>query len=89
MSWVRKGSRCHQGYPFREDAGCPPDTCPGSDVYVFENVEGHVECCMCDLAEGAWGRFKAATVPEMVEHLRAHIAAGHHVPVSLLEVGTR
>lgn len=88
MSWVRWGSRCHQGYPFREDTACDPAACPGSDVYVYDSGDG-VVCCECSLREAVdgWsGDHVALNEAAMVEHLKEHIAAGHHVPRSLLLV---
>lgn len=85
MAWIRKGSPCIQ--PHRPEWACGQDPCPGSDVYVFEHTSGGIACCMCDLSESAFGEFRCATATEMVRHLRAHVAAGHHLPSELLDVG--
>ena len=50
-----------------------------SDVYVFENVDGWIECCACNLdskeEDDPWF-FQAATPREMITHLNRHEAAG-------------
>ncbi len=72
MSWVRFGSPCVRD--------CEP--CPGSDVYVFDNTDGYIECCGCLLRPRREFWFK--TEAEMLAHLREHAAAGHHVPAYFL-----
>lgn len=47
-----------------------------ADVYVYDDVRGYLCCCGCWL-DDTW---RYDTAAEMVEHLRLHIAAGHHVP---------
>jgi hypothetical protein len=47
-----------------------------SDVYVFCNVSGYLDCCACSFDEES--RFTSTDA--MIEHLRRHIAAGHTVP---------
>ena len=60
-----------------------------ADVYVYAHVDGGVECCGCAIslaiteAVGACRRFFDARA--LVEHLRAHLAAGHEVPERLLD----
>jgi hypothetical protein len=60
----------------------------GSDVYVFMAVEGWLECCSCWLQPlvpaGLHESFHASSTDEMVTHLRAHTAAGHHVPADVV-----
>jgi hypothetical protein len=52
-----------------------------SDVYVFMAVEGWLECCCCCcLAGRAFSCFEARATADMVDHLKAHTAAGQHVP---------
>lgn len=51
----------------------------GSDVYVFLDVSGHFNCCGCSLDDG-WHDSTDA----IVAHLRAHQAAGHHVPADTI-----
>ncbi len=79
MSWIRFGGTC-EGV----GSACshqPDGECPGSSVYVFDNSDGYVECCACPLVRPSpW--LKSAD--EMYEHLRAHAAAGHHVPMRYL-----
>jgi hypothetical protein len=63
------------------DLACTP--CPGSSVYVYEHVNGQYVCDWCSLRSDD----EDATFPTedaMVEHLRAHVAAGNHVRRSLL-----
>jgi hypothetical protein len=48
----------------------------GSAVYVYDHVDGYIECCQCLFG----GDFKAKDEIEMIAHLRKHQAAGHHVP---------
>lgn len=87
MSWVRFHSECHQGGGFRESrCSAAPGPCPGSDVYVFDNSNGFVECCGCKLP-GKGGSFMCDTEEEMRMHLREHVQAGHHVPMSLYDDG--
>ena len=49
----------------------------GSDVYVYESDRG-LECCGCWLDAEASPYFE--TADEMIDHLRQHLVAGHHVP---------
>lgn len=48
-----------------------------SDVYVFENNGGYIECCGCRLVRPDP---MVNTVEEMLQHLEQHRAAGHKVP---------
>lgn len=48
-----------------------------ADVYVFHNTSGRLECCGC-IIEGESILF--ATYSGMIDHLREHQDAGHHVP---------
>jgi hypothetical protein len=50
----------------------------GSQVYVYEHVDGWIECCGCALAAGTCGKFY--TRGACITHLRDHEAAGHRVP---------
>jgi hypothetical protein len=85
VSWVRFGSKCHQGFPFRESAcSFEPEPCPGSDVYVYEDTGGGITCCGCRLLTRASHNVK--TEAEMRAHLAQHVRAGHHVPMSLYDV---
>lgn len=78
MSWVRMGSPCWSGGTGFACDECPD--CPGSSVYVYEEGDDRVVCCMCALSEND----PTLTEDGMREHLRAHVAAGHHVRKSLL-----
>lgn len=49
-----------------------------SNVYVFMNVNGYLECCGCGLNEDA-DCFKADSTKEMVLHLLEHVNNGHAV----------
>jgi hypothetical protein len=62
----------------------------GSDVYVFKSVGnkehpgGWLECCGCLLPSNP-GRFlQAFSTAGMIRHLRAHMAAGQHVPSDVI-----
>jgi hypothetical protein len=52
MAWVKFGSVCDQGWPFRQDK-CPasPAPCPGSSVEVFENAADAFEKAATTLTE--------------------------------------
>lgn len=85
MSWTRFGSKCTGTIvPHPANDVCPPDTCPGSDVYVYHHVDGGFACCMCRLLEDPLGEFRVDTEDEMIAHLHEHVAAGHHVRPSIL-----
>lgn len=49
----------------------------GSDVYVYYDVGGFINCCGCSLSEKS---FHANTEWEMIEHLREHQKRGDSVP---------
>ena len=75
MSWCRLASRC-SAVPCALGDGCP-----GSDVYIYEHVDGFFHCCFCRLFPEA--DFRCDTKAEMFAHIAAHVAAGHHVNESL------
>jgi hypothetical protein len=52
-----------------------------SDVYVYLDIEGGIECCGCALVDC----FNAPTAQAMADHLRRHLAAGHTVPAGVIE----
>jgi hypothetical protein len=62
----------------------------GSGVYVFKSVGndehpgGWLECCGCVLPSSPEDWFQAFSTAAMVDHLRAHVAAGQHVPGDLV-----
>jgi hypothetical protein len=51
-----------------------------SDVYVFYNVSGGIDCCRCRLLSDPMESFNARDEVEMIAHLHGHKAAGHKVP---------
>ena len=53
---------------------------PNSNVYMFESVEGHWECCGCWLVSEYGGRTKLQSPQAALDHLLEHRAAGHVVP---------
>lgn len=62
----------------------------GSDVYVFRNVGGWLECCGCSLNSPSDGElfpesFEAMTTQDMLDHLKLHQAEGHTVPGECIE----
>jgi hypothetical protein len=88
MSYVRWGSKCQNTIDeMPEDKACPDDTCPGSTLYIFDHCDGYICCCMCPLlktSEPLGEDFKAFSDAEMAAHLEEHVAAGHHVRLSVL-----
>lgn len=54
----------------------------GSDVYVFYDVGGFINCCGCHLTDRS---FHADTEQQMIEHLREHEKQGDHVPPDVFE----
>lgn len=52
----------------------------GSDVYVYEHIDGGLHCCGCSL--GAGDCFSTDTGAAMIGHLREHQRAGDHVPAT-------
>ena len=53
----------------------------GSNVYVYADVGGYLNCCACILGDD--GRFYSTG--EMLNHLVKHRMAGHTVPDSCIE----
>ena len=51
-----------------------------SDVYVFMNVGGYLECCLCALSDEDFWNFNTYHTSDMILHLRDHELAGHNVP---------
>lgn len=85
MSWVRWGSPCWASVPaYSVNESCPRESCPGSDVYVYEHADGGFACCCCPLLGGELEDFRALDAAGMRTHLREHREAGHHVRPSLL-----
>lgn len=56
-----------------------------SDIYVFENDDGYIQCCACALA-GPSGSWFGASAAEARNHLAAHRAVGHLVPAGLEDI---
>lgn len=54
-----------------------------SDLYVYLNVGGWLECCWCSLVSENSGRYVTRKTAEMVAHVEAHRVAGHKVPKDL------
>ena len=52
-----------------------------SDVYLYPTSAGRIVCCACIL--GGPEGFHSAD--ELVDHLRAHVAAGNSIPAHLLD----
>lgn len=54
-----------------------------SDVYIFEHVDGFIECCGCSLAKvgdsGVFGFTNLKTPREALAHLDDHEAAGDDI----------
>jgi len=49
-----------------------------SDVYVYEDVAGYINCCGCSLEDPRETNFTEAA--PLKAHLDRHVAAGHKVP---------
>ena len=58
-----------------------------SDVYVYFNVYGGIECGGCRLPDVR--EFNAKDAAEIVAHLEKHKALGHRVPSEAFEELTR
>ena len=82
MSWCRFGSPCDCTSPFQYKADEACERCPGSALYVYEDV-GRIVCCCCSLAPEDEDFF-AKDEAEMNRHLLQHDANGDHVRKSLL-----
>lgn len=54
----------------------------GSDVYVYYDVGGFINCCGCPMQEES---FHADTEQQMIDHLRAHQKRGDHIPDDVFE----
>ena len=59
----------------------------GSQVYIYEHVNGYIECCGCFLGEKGEeeGRYfrrsqNFSTGAEAAKHIIDHLEAGHVVP---------
>jgi len=55
----------------------------GSDLYMFENTAGHIECSGCRF-DDPW-IVQLNSMDEVIEHIKKHIRAGHNVPLGLEE----
>ena len=54
-----------------------------SDIYMFESVEGFIECCGCLLADWDAGGFTLSKTPrEALKHLDRHEEIGHDIGVA-------
>jgi hypothetical protein len=49
---------------------------------VFLSVDGHLECCACQLHAGSAASASFDTTAAMLKHLDRHVAAGQQVPPS-------
>jgi hypothetical protein len=56
-----------------------------SSVYVYEHVDGWIECCGCSLSNECGKFYKSGAC---VAHLRRHIEAGDHVPDYVFDLVT-
>ncbi len=45
-----------------------------SDVYMYPNTDGTIDCCACRLGGGRY------TIAEALDHLEEHQGVGHVVP---------
>ena len=82
VSWTRWSSPCDRTMPqFKVDEECVANGCPGSDIYVWENVGGFK--CGCSPNNDAVVFF-CETEQEMNAHIVEHHQKGDHVRRSLL-----
>ncbi len=63
---------------------------PDSDIYMFENVEGYIECMVCMLLNKSGMATKLESMKftkrsDAIEHLNDHRSAGHKVPKRAIE----
>ena len=59
---------------------------PESDVYMFNHVDGGIECCICAFQPYPGpGSIRFSTPQEALEHLMKHREAGHKVPQSVID----
>lgn len=56
----------------------------GSNVYIFENVNGSLECCGCSLDDYRHGQWNWTDIAEFFAHLNEHIARGDTVPPTVI-----
>lgn len=54
-----------------------------SDIYLFHNVGGWIECACCPLFHAHTARFFTWT--DAIDHLLEHICQGHKVPESAIK----
>jgi len=52
---------------------------PPPCVYVHLSVDGLYTCCSCTLRDDG-DDFEAYSTAAIIDHLREHQAAGHHIP---------
>lgn len=91
MSWCRWGSPCDFTLPpglYKVDVACAENGCPGSSLYIYEGFDNAIHCCACRLQTDD-SDFVAKTEDEMLDHIEAHVAAGHHVRQSLRRGASR
>ena len=105
MSWCRWGSKCTNtatkaarefcGLPVEPDENdaCPDETCPGSDLYIVEELYRLI--CYCGVDEDGCFQISDPYVDKnltlsreaaklMAGHVLAHDASGDHVRKSIL-----
>ncbi len=83
MSYVRWTSKCNDVFFMTHDPNrCPDETCPGSDLYIYDSVDDVIVCCGCPLQDT---EFICTTGTQMAAHIEKHLAAGHHTRLSVLE----
>ena len=56
----------------------------GSDVYVFFNANGYLECCGCLLDDNDdYPHHKSHSTPDMIHHLEKHEKTNHSIPTGI------
>jgi len=60
--------------------------CPGSDLYIYEDLDDVIVCCGCNLDKDR-NDFKAPDEAAMDAHIQEHVKAGHHTFQYLMHPG--
>ena len=57
----------------------------GSDVYIFLDVGGFINCCGCQFGNDGFGSYHAYSTEDMITHLWKHQNDGDHVPEDVFD----
>jgi hypothetical protein len=71
---------------FKGDERAARDGTSPSDVYVYLDVGGFLNCCGCNLDAGEiWADHRFYTTADMIAHLEKHVERGQRVPARCWE----